>query len=106
MLRVSDPDLIAHWPFRENLKDHSESGLSIQNHGVEIGESGGKKKRPIQRGGSLSGSSLRSVFRDRRFFMRRMDLYGRNRSGRRHPQPIRSGNPPGMADLGPHQYRQ
>ena len=43
MLRVSDLDLIAHWPFRENLKDHSESGLSIQNHGVEIGESGGQK---------------------------------------------------------------
>ena len=43
MLRVSDPDLIAHWPFRENLKDHSKSGLSIQNYGVEIGESGGQR---------------------------------------------------------------
>ena len=43
MLRVSDPDLIAHWPFREDLKDHSESGLAIQNHGVEIGESGGQR---------------------------------------------------------------
>ena len=43
MLQVSDPDLIAHWPFREDLKDHSESGLSIQNYGVEIGESGGQK---------------------------------------------------------------
>lgn len=43
MLRVSDPDLIAHWPFREDLKDHSKSGLSIQNHSVEIGESSGRR---------------------------------------------------------------
>ena len=43
MLRVSNSDLIAHWPFREDLKDHSESGLSIQNHGVEIGESDGQR---------------------------------------------------------------
>ncbi|MCE2436064.1 MAG: hypothetical protein J4F29_24595 [Candidatus Latescibacteria bacterium] len=43
MLRVSDPDLIAHWPFREDLKDHSESSLSIQNQDRKAPNSTGRK---------------------------------------------------------------
>ena len=107
MLRVSDPDLIAHWPFRENLKDHSESGpVHSTITALKYGESGGQiapnstGRKPflevpcdlVYRGQAIFHAPAGSTRKKPKWFGDILSQFG-------------SGNPPGVAGLGPHQYR-